>query len=255
MNANQLVQTLQSEITLSAGCTDPGCISLATASAVQTLGRPAERMTLWVSGNLLKNAISVGIPEAGLSILSGVTPELLSQADEILARGAVDIQWEEHAPDTLYVRAQVWAGEDTAWAVIQGDYTHVIQLGKNDAVLLDKPASAAGDRPAAALLQYPVRELWDLILSCDAELFAPFLQDAETNKAAALAGIGSPETRLGPILSREELKDASPCTCAASHARTFTAAAGEARMRGLNVPIMTIAGSGNHGITNFLGVL
>lgn len=54
MNANQLVQTLQSEITLSAGCTDPGCISLATASAVQTLGRPAERMTLWVSGNLLK---------------------------------------------------------------------------------------------------------------------------------------------------------------------------------------------------------
>ena len=228
MNANQLVQTLQSEITLSAGCTDPGCISLATASAVQTLGRPAERMTLWVSGNLLKNAISVGIPgtgrsgmalaaalgglickpEAGLSILSGVTPELLSQADEILARGAVDIQWEEHAPDTLYVRAQVWAGEDTAWAVIQGDYTNVIQLGKNDAVLLDKPAASAERRPAAALLQYPVRELWDLILSCDAELFAPFLQDAETNKAAALAGIGSKDTLLGPILSR----DASPCT-------------------------------------------
>jgi L-cysteine desulfidase len=34
----------------------------------------------------------------------------------------------------------------------------------------------------------------------------------------------------------------------------MTAAAGEARMMGLIVPIIAIAGSGNHGITNFLGV-
>ena len=40
-----------------------------------------------------------------------------------------------------------------------------------------------------------------------------------------------------------------------AEAQAYTAAAGEARMSGLNVTIMAIAGSGNHGITNFVGVL
>ena len=40
-----------------------------------------------------------------------------------------------------------------------------------------------------------------------------------------------------------------------NYAQMNTAAAGEARMKGMNVTIMAIAGSGNHGITNFLGVL
>lgn len=54
------------------------------------------------------------------------------------------------------------------------------------------------------------------------------------------------------ILSDVTEERAGPLAVAAA-AQAYTAAAAEARMCGLNVPIMAIAGSGNHGITNFVG--
>jgi L-cysteine desulfidase len=82
-----------------------------------------------------------------------------------------------------------------------------------------------------------------------------FLRDAaEVNRRAAHAGLESGCCPLGTALSASATGLAG-WRAAAAKAQALTAAACEARMSGMQVPIVAIAGSGNHGIANFLGIL
>lgn len=272
MDIQKLIRVLKTEIEPSTGCTDPGSISLAVAAATAALGRFPEKIDVLLSPNVYKNAVSVGIPgsyqsgvelaaalgallkkpEKGLAILSDVTEELLERAKQEVEKGCIKVGYGQ-TPDPLYVRADVCAGSDTASAVIEFDYSKIVEVSRNGEKL--KQLNAQQDEESYPLLGYPLRQLYDLILSADPESFSFLLDYAEQNLDAARQDIDSPLMRMGRLMERRSPSKRSDLFDVVNRAQANTAAAGEARMRGMNVTIMAIAGSGNHGITNFVGVL
>jgi len=267
MDEKELIGIIRAECVPTAGCTDPGCVALATATARHQLGRMPETVRVTVSPNIYKNGVSVGIPathehgldlaaalgagldccQDGLAVLSHVTPAALDAAKAMVAHGNVTVE-AQPCPDLLYVKAEVEAAGHRATAEIAGDYTAVIRVTHDGLTVAESaiPEHKVADNP---LLRYPVRELYDIIAASDGTGFSFLKGYAEINWAAAESDLSDPAMKLGPVL-----RASLPMTSAEDLVQAYTAAAGEARMCGKNVPIIAITGSGNHGITDFVGV-
>lgn len=272
IDKQQLLHILSSEIESTTGCTDPGSVCLAVSAATHALGSCPERIDVLVSPNLYKNGVSVGIPgtghsglslaaalgalldkpERGLAILSDVTDQVVHQAERIVAQGRVHVTYGQ-TPDPLYVRARVHSGPEEAQAIIRGDYSRVTEIRRNGQVVMQAP-ERDGAAAAYPLVAYRVEELYDMILSMEPTCFQFLVDAARRNQEAAQKDLENPQLPLGRLLKQRIPAQLSGPLAVSAEAQACTAAAGEARMSGLNVTIMAIAGSGNHGITNFVGV-
>ena len=166
-------------------------------------------------------------------------------------RGRIAIEHTE-TTDPLYIKALAIAGENNAYAIISGDYTNVVEVALNGKIIYSSPATKT--EAQAALKGHTLAELFATIDTMTVDDLAFLLDAAEINRQAAYAGLASPSSRLGAALS-SMTKDMPAPFAAYTHAQQLTAAACEARMSGMQVPVMAIAGSGNHGIANFLGIL
>jgi L-cysteine desulfidase len=267
-----ILKALKSEIERSVGCTDPGGVCLAVHRATKALGRKPERVAVTVSSNVYKNGINVCVPgtgmrglhiaaalgavldhgDGGLAMLDQATEKDIKDAGGLVSAGMITVEHVETA-DPLYIKAQVTAGENSAYAVITNDYTNVVEVALNGRVIHSSPNEKPG-ADQASLKGYSLAELFAAIDTMTVEDLAFLLDAAEINKHAAYAGLASPCSRLGTALSNMPANMPTP-VMASIRAQQLTAAAGEARMSGMQVPVMAIAGSGNHGIANFLGVL
>lgn len=273
IDKQKLLDILTAEIEPSTGCTDPGSVCLAVAAAVHTLGVQPEKIEVLVSPDIYKNGVSVGIPgtgrvgldlaaaigalldepERGLAILSDVTSSVVQRAECIVNDGRVHVSY-GCTPDPLYVQATVYSGDNEACAIIQGDYSCVTRILLNGKLVKQATAhsNVADDY---SLTEYSVEELYDTVTSIDSAYFRFLLEDARRNLEAAGEDLNMPELPLGKLLKERITDQMSGPLAVSAAAQTYTAAAGEARMSGMNVTIMAISGSGNHGITNFVGVL
>ena len=59
MDCQKYLDALHREIKPALGCTEPIAVALAVAKATETLGCRPEKIALWVSTNILKNAMGV----------------------------------------------------------------------------------------------------------------------------------------------------------------------------------------------------
>jgi L-cysteine desulfidase len=268
-----LLDVLKSEIDRSVGCTDPGAVCLAVHEATRALGARPGRIRVTVSQNIYKNGINVGVPGTGmrglhiaaalgavlgpgvasLSMLDRATQDDLAAARELVSHDRVTVEYAE-TPDPLYIRAEVTARRKKAHAIISGDYTSITEIMLDGRVLF----AAEGKGPAAVsdlLTGCSLEQLFVAIGEMSLDELSFLVDAAAVNRQAALAGLESPaSSRLGSALCGKSGDLPAP-VAAALHAQRLTAAACEARMSGLPVPVMAIAGSGNHGIANFLGIL
>ncbi len=274
MDTLYFLDVLRSEIKRTLGCTDPVTVALGVARAAEALGRVPKRVAVTVSVNIYKNAICVGVPGTGerglpiaaalgaviadsrkeLALLEGVTPEQLEAARAMVARGAVTVDYLAGTPEVLYLKAQVAAGGDTAHAIISGDYTHIVEVARNGEVLTST-AQVIADADYLTLEGLRLAELFALVETLSASDLAFLTEAAQVNRHAAEAALTDPHLALGRAL-QAQAADALPAPFAAMHrAQMLVSAASEARMAGSAVPIVAVAGSGNQGINNFLGVL
>jgi len=272
VNKQTLLGILTSEMQRSTGCTDPGAVALAVSRASRELGAAPERIEVTVSPGVYKNGASVGIPgtgerglvlaaalgalidhpEAGLAIFDFVTAELLAGAKDLVTQGRVTVGYAE-ATDPLSVRARVEAGPSHAHALITGDYANIVEVGRDGRVVYSSTLSSTAE-VRDALADTPLESLFALVATMTTDELRFLEQAAELNREAARFGLAAPSLKLGRVL--EKSAGGLPQPFAAMHqAQVWTAAASEARMAGLPVTVMAIAGSGNHGITFTLGLL
>ncbi|HEY3422473.1 MAG TPA: L-serine ammonia-lyase, iron-sulfur-dependent, subunit alpha [Methanocellaceae archaeon] len=272
MDKEIVLKALKSEIERSVGCTDPGAVCLAVYRAAQALGCKPERVAVTVSSSVYKNGINVGVPgtgmrglhiaaalgavldhgDRGLAMLDGATENDIKSAISMVSGDSITIGHIE-TTDPLYIKALATAGDNNAYAIITGDYTNVVEVALNGRIIYSSPAVKA-ETAQAALKGHTLAELFATIETMTVDDLDFLLEAAEINRQAAYAGLASPSSRLGKGLS--SMTEDMPAPFAAyTHAQQLTAAACEARMSGMQVPVIAIAGSGNHGIANFLGVL
>ncbi len=58
----QIVALIHQEVVPAVGCTEPMAVALCVARATEDLGCRPEKIRVWLSANMLKNAMGVGIP-------------------------------------------------------------------------------------------------------------------------------------------------------------------------------------------------
>ena len=139
-------------------------VALCVAKATELLGCLPARISLRLSGNILKNAMGVGIPGTGmiglpiavalgalvgrseyaLEVLRDVTPESVERGKGYISEGRISIKLHEDAPSNLHIEATVEdeAGHE-AVAVISEAHTNFVYLSRDGEVLLEKQPTAS----------------------------------------------------------------------------------------------------------------
>ena len=190
--------------------------------------------------------------DAKLAVLDHIDSQIIQNAKQLVGHNSVDVKYSDKS-DPVFVRAIVSDDHDEVAVTIEKSHSNITSIIKNGIPIYqtnDQPQDPDDERHP--LLEHPVAYWIELIDSMNASDLEFLLEAAEVNHTAALNNFSNPEMSLGPSLKLNFEPVAGNCS-AICETRRLTGAASEARMMGMQAPIMAITGSGNHGITNFLG--
>ncbi len=276
-------EILQLEVTPALGCTEPVAIALGSAAAASLLpGRQIDQIEIWVDPNIYKNGMAVIIPgtggmtgldtasaagacgcdpHRGLELLETLDEPGLLKAKALLEQGRVKVNLLED--QGLYIKTTITCGQDTAVSEVKELHNNIVSLslnGKriNDSPLLSKAARENGKSAIALLEEWlmslTLDDIFELLDEIDEEDLAYLKKGVDYNVALAQHGLkyGS-GLGIGKAIDRQ-LKQKLLAKDMTSSARMLTSAAADARMSGVNLPAMSSAGSGNHGLTAILPI-
>ena len=265
------VNILKEELVPAMGCTEPIAIAYAAAVLRETLGRPAERMEVEASGNIIKNVKSVfvpgtgglrGIPAAAAAGMAAGDPsldlEVLSQIGEAeqarireyLARTPITVRLAD-SPLIFDILVRAWAGEDSALVRIANYHTHIVRIEKNGAVLKDLPVQAAAEEGLTDKSALSVRGILEFAREADlSDVEETLSRQIRFNTAIAQEGLrGDYGANIGQVLLSAYGDDVK------IRAKAMAAAGSDARMNGCGLPVVIVSGSGNQGLTASLPVI
>ena len=276
-----LKEFLRSEVKPALGCTEPGAVALAVARACAELpdrgNVAAVRVT--VSANIYKNGMAVGIPGAGgargnaiaaalgaicgdasrgLEVLAGTKPEDVKKAEAWVEEKRATIYCDQDRGG-VYVLASVFTPEHKAMCLIEGSHSNIVKVTADGETTFEK------ERPSGASSGFAddgfptlFADVLKMADEMDGEDEDFIWEGVEMNDRIAAEGIkpaggGSLQSsNFGLILRNDEkVGDFVPV---ALEIRTTESAAAEARMSGVQLPVMSSAGSGNHGITAIIPI-
>lgn len=265
----RIINLIKQQVVPAIGCTEPICVALCVAKAVETLQAQPASIQVMLSANILKNAMGVGIPGTGgmvglpiavalgalagksdnqLEVLKDVTPDDVERGKVFIAEGRIHITLKEDAPDKLYVETLVTSIKgETARAVIAGHHTHFVRIEKNNEVLMNEELSVASTQAGEAV-ELNLRKVFDFALEAPLEEINFILEARRLNENASKKALeGCYGHELGKTLSRP-LGRGIMGDNIFSHILSSTSCACDARMAGAMIPVMSNSGSGNQGI-------
>ena len=159
----QIIALVKREVVPAIGCTEPIAVALCVAKAAETLGVKPEKVSVWLSANILKNAMGVGIPGTGmiglpiaialgaligkseyqLEVLKDSVPEAVEAGKRFIDEKRILIALKPNISEKLYIEVCCEAGSDRSIAIIAGGHTSFVYVSHNDDVLLDKQTASA----------------------------------------------------------------------------------------------------------------
>ena len=264
----RIISLVNKEVVPAIGCTEPMAVALCTAKAATTLGRRPERIEVFLSPNMLKNAMGVGIPGTGmiglpiavslgaligkpeyeLEVLKDLTPATLEQGKRYINDADIDIKLKQGNVDKLYIEVVCRADNDMAMAIISGSHTHFVFVERNNEVVLDNRGVHGGSDEEEDDIQLNFRLVYDFATTAPLDEISFILKTKEYNMKAAEESIkGNYGHCLGKTMDRP-LSHGIFGDNIFSHILSRTASACDARMGGAMIPVMSNSGSGNQGI-------
>ena len=264
----RIISLVNKEVVPAIGCTEPMAVALCTAKAATTLGRRPDRIEVFLSPNMLKNAMGVGIPGTGmiglpiavslgaligkpeyeLEVLKDLTPATLEQGKQYINDADIDIKLKQGNVDKLYIEVVCRAGSDMATAIISGSHTHFVYVERNGEVVMDNRGGHGGNDEEEDDIQLNFRLVYDFATTAPLDEISFILKTKEYNMKAAEESIkGNYGHCLGKTMDRP-LSHGIFGKNIFSHILSRTASACDARMGGAMIPVMSNSGSGNQGI-------
>ena len=271
---NQIINLVKREVVPAIGCTEPIAVALCVAYATETLGCRPEKIDVFLSANVLKNAMGVGIPGTGmiglpiaialgaligkteyqLEVLKDCNPEQVARGKEMIDANCIDIKLKENISEKLYIEVTCHAAGHKATATIAGLHTNVVYLAYDDEVRINKSASTAQATDEEDV-QLSMQRVWDFATTAPLEEIEFIREAAKLNKAAAEFSFkGNYGHCLGKTM-QGELEQSIMGKNTFTHVLSYTSAACDARMAGAMVPVMSNSGSGNQGIAATMPVV
>ena len=271
MTNPELLQLLRSEVIPAIGCTEPIAVALCTARAKELLGAEPDSITVYLSKNVYKNALAVGIPNTGmtglpiaialgatvgkseymLEVLRDTTPETVAYAKQYMLSVPAQIHINYEAPSILYIHVEVRKGEQMAQATIMDEHTKFVE----DNEAKGERREAKGERLEAKGEALTLRRVYDFAMEVDTHDITFLKEGAEMNTAAAETSFADQYGHgLGRLLRANTLT-ATPemeklfGNTLFTKIISYTCGACDARMSGAMVQVMSNSGSGNQGIS------
>lgn len=277
LSYSEYATILQAELLPALGCTEPIAIALAAATARSLLGSRPEKIELTLSGNMIKNAYSVHVPNArgekgipvaaalgavggderrGLQLLETIGDAEIAAAGKMVDAGAVSVKLLEGRPG-LYIDCIVEGNGHTAEARVEDTHTNFTYLARDGVAQLDYSAQATAtapqdrslhDRVEALKERFRFHDIWEA-----AQAFTP-------ERSAAITAILETEIEYNSAIGEEGIQNrwgqSVGQTLLASQGEdpfnvciAYAAAGSDARMAGCSKPVIINSGSGNQGMT------
>lgn len=271
---NQIINLIKREVVPAIGCTEPVAVALCVAKATELLGTLPEEIILRLSGNIIKNAMGVGIPGTGmiglpiavalgaicgksaygLEVLRDVNPEALEKGKAMIGEGRIKILHHKTPPCNLHIEVDVKAGDDSARAVISGAHTRFIFLERNGKIVEADSSDGEVASKQNEDVCLDMRMVYDFAMNVPLPDIEFILEAGWMNRDAARLALREDYGHgLGKVIRDQGLFYFGDTPI--RHLLAMTSAACDARMGGATVPVMSNSGSGNQGITATLPVV
>ena len=277
MTNSQIIELIKKEVVPAIGCTEPVAVALCTAYATEALGCLPEHISVKLSGNMLKNAMGVGVPGTGmtglpiavalgaligkssyqLEVLKDCNAQAVSDGKRFIAEGRIKIDLAPDNGEMLYIDVECVSGTSRSRAVIAREHTGLVYLdGPAAAEKIDRLATVgARENTAGNFEELTLRQVFDFATTAPLEDIDFINESRRLNEAAAEEALkGNYGHELGKTLSRPLGKGIFGDTIF-SHILSATSNACDARMAGAMIPVMSNSGSGNQGIAATLPVV
>ena len=267
---NTLLQLLRSEVIPAIGCTEPIAVALCTARAKELLGAEPDTITVYLSKNVYKNALAVGIPNTGmtglpiaialgatvgkseymLEVLRDATPEAVAYAKQYMLSVPATIKVDYDTPSLLYIHVEVSKDGHSAQATIMDEHTKFVEA------VSPKSCEVKGEEAKRSVGEgISLRRVYDFAMEVATEDITFLLEGAQMNTTAAETSFADQYGHgLGRLL-RSTTLSATPemkrlfGDTLFTKIISYTCGACDARMSGAMVQVMSNSGSGNQGIS------
>ncbi len=247
------------------GCTEPAAVAYAAILAAGQGGGPVREVRLVLDARTYKNCHAVGIPNTGrrtgilwalalgaqlrdaslgLRCFEAVTPEVLAEAGRLIGARALHVEVDAARPD-LHIDCTVTRETGTGRALLTREHTHLALLEVDGRRIGGDEAEVAGDVAGSppsvreALGSLRIRDLMRMARELTPEDRARLREGAAFNLAMAEHGVALMPAGFVPPEGQDSMTRLSRLVSAGVHAR----------MSGEPLMVVSLAGSGNKGIT------
>lgn len=272
MGHEEYIEILKTELIPALGCTEPIAIAYAAAKAKNNMGCRPEKIQVLVSRNILKNAMGVGIPGTGavglemaaalgaiggdsdavLKVLSGVTEEDIEEA-RTFSEQYVEVALKDTVKK-LYIEVTLYCKEESASVVIEDSHTNITKMTVGQKIIYENEGCIELVYQSGQRKVLTVDGIYDFVQNIDIEKLNFLSECIKINSKIARYGLkGQYGLQVGKsVCDSIKAKDRKKHP---DYPIAMTAAAADARMSGCTLPVMTVCGSGNQGITATIPVI
>ena len=268
---NAYLNILREELLPAMGCTEPIALAYAAASARALLGKMPEKVRVDVSGNLIKNAMGVTVPntdgmrgiEAAVAagIIAGNAKKKLeciagvndSDRENIRAYLAKNIITVELCDSELAFDCTVTVEAEGESALIRmaNAHTNIVHREKNGEVISSTPVTCESEDGMSSHECLTVENIIEFAETVDlSEVEELLSRQIECNTAISNEGLTNP---WGACIGQTLMAVAGENIM--NRAKARAAAGSDARMNGCAMPVVILSGSGNQGMTASLPVI
>ncbi|MDB8789224.1 L-serine ammonia-lyase, iron-sulfur-dependent, subunit alpha [Romboutsia sp. 1001216sp1] len=275
---NQIVNILKAEVKPALGCTEPVAVALACAKAKELLGEEIVKHNVLVSPNVYKNGMCVGIPgterlglkisvalgfigghsENGLRVLETLTEEEVKKAEEYMDTHPISISPAD-TKEKVYIEVNLEGKTRTSRVIIRTKHDNFVYLEENGNILLNEEGleeiAVTTEKEENIMDTITIEELVKNVEALDLKDIEFLLEGIAMNEEIANYGLNQ-KVGIGVGYGiKKSMEDGLLGDDLMNQAMMITAAASDARMAGVKMPVMSSNGSGNHGLTAILPIV
>lgn len=272
MKTQELIALLEEEMKPALGVTEVGAIALACARAKDLTEGEIQSIKVALNGGMYKNAFSCAIPNTeeignemaaalgalagdwtlGLEVLQSISTKELQEARDFVSKGKVTVEVLPQKTE-IFIKSEVVTNQDTAVVEIRDTHANIVYLEKNGEVLLQDQGKEK-EKSHYDFDSLSIVQLYEFVDTVEISKISFLKKMITMNERLSREGAKGVGLRISSILKGyETLGDTKKDLI--SMAQQLTCDAMDARLSGLPLPAMSIAGSGSHGILCSLPVV
>lgn len=259
MNFNKY---LEEEWVPALGCTEPASIAYAGLTAANQLGKEPISIKLTIDPRIYKNCHAVGIPHSGhktglkwaaaigcfltdnnlkLECFRDINRGILNKASHLVSSEKIKVKINRRK-NNLFIDFEVSDGEDTGRCLIEGTHTNISLITRNGGVVFRTKTGSSARRQNTARKwagSLSIPEMLKVAKTLNKEARSKLREGLKLNLEIARHGLTLFPKPFVKMTQSDPLTKIAGLVCAGVYAR----------MWGEDFPVMSIAGSGNKGIT------